>query len=212
VTYQHPLLESWPHVCVPGSRKPYPSSACEWLRRTAWLCFSLYLLARSPSSLSWDKSVACAWPSLLAQPGNHTHLADSSFCGSLKWPTEDFLLILKNQNQQKSNTNTFCLSRRTNVHSFTIRYILQLVLLPQGHTTPCTLNRWECGKSGRTILQTSGIPSLAALSVYGNRATCFVSKPMPSNPAYLQCKLYTLPKMRISQFAREDLLFHFVFK
>lgn len=131
-----------------------------------------------------------------------------------------FFISLKKKNQTQ-NTNSpppkptqtlFVFPGEQIVHSFTIRCILQFVLLPQGQTIPYALNRWEGGKSGRTVPHTSLIPSLAAPPVCGNKATCFVSKPMPSNPAYLQCKLYIPPKLRISRFARDDLLFHFIFK
>lgn len=171
-----------------------------------------------PSSLLWDKSVACAWPSLLAQLGEPTHLAHSSFCESRKWLTEDFFIYLTKKPQtwttlKKNPNQTQILSvflGEEIIHSFTIRHKLQL--LSWEWTIPCALNRGEGGKSGRTVPQSSEIPSSASLSVHGNKATCFVSKPMPPNPAYLQCKLYIIQKLSTSWSAREDLLFHFILK
>lgn len=59
-----------------------------------------------PSSLSQDKSVACAWPSLLAQLGSHTQLAYSSFCESLKLPTEDFIYLFISLQKPQTNKPT----------------------------------------------------------------------------------------------------------
>lgn len=172
-----------------------------------------------PSSLSWDKSVACAWPSPLAQRGEPTHLAHSSFCESLKWLTEDFLFILKKPHQtptalkkQNKTQHKHFLSGRINPSFFHYQTQITVMLFPWGGTIPCTLNWGEGGTLGTTVPQSSVIPSSAALSVHGNKATHFVSKLMPPNPAYLQCKLYIIPKLNISWFAREDLLFHFIFK
>lgn len=199
MTYWHPLLESWPHCCVPGSRKPYPSSVCEWLRRTAWLCFSLYLTARSPLLPPlWDTSVACASPSLLAQMGNHSHFAYSSFCESLKWCI-DFLyreIYIALKEKAKPNTNTFCLSGRTNSFIFT---------LSDAYYSWCyslcseLMRRWQVREDSLTDFSN---PQFSCPVRWWESNHMFLPKPMPPN---LQRKSYLPPQ----EFAREGLPFHY---
>lgn len=107
----------------------------------------------------------------------------------------------------KPNTNTFCLSGRRNNSLFHYQTQITVIVMRMNNSL-CSESRrrWQVREDSPTVF------SSASLSVHGNKATCFVSKPMPPNPAYLQCKLYIIQKLSTSWSAREDLLFHFILK